>query len=169
MKKQEIIEIYKESFEEYPPFDLKLFEFGMDYVEYLEEDGEVKSILFLLPCLLVREECEISAKYIFAAATKKSCRKMGYMEKLLDRVKRENEDFLFLRPANPDLINYYAKMGFETLKGIAGKEERVYIKPSPVLKDLSEGIPYKENEEFTLMYHWNKEISNDIGFIYSME
>ena len=169
MKKQEIIDIYKESFEESLQFEEKLFCKGLEFVEYLEDGGAVKSILFLLPCTLVTEKMQIPAKYIFAAATKSTDRKKGYMEKLLERVKNENEDLLFLRPASKRLEEYYGRVGFKSFVGTSS-ETNVKIKPSEIMEYLSEGITEEQGREFVLMYSYKNEIDIDkVSFIYSME
>lgn len=169
MKKQEIIDIYKEAFEESIPFEEKLFGEGFKYVEYLEDGGAVKSILFLLPCTLVTERCEIPAKYIFAAATKSTDRKKGYMEKLLERIKNENNEFLFLRPASKGLEEYYKKIGFKSFLGTSS-DACAEIKPSNIMDYLANGITEEKGKEFVLMYSCKNEINIDkVKFIYSME
>ena len=169
MKRQEIIDIYKEAFEESLDFEEKLFGKGFPFVEYIEDGGAVKSILFLLPCTLVTKQGELPAKYIFAAATKFSQRKKGYMEKLLEKIKNENEEFLFLRPASKSLEEYYGKLGFKSFVGTSSDSD-IKIKPSPIMKSLSEGITEEQGKEFVLMYSYKNEIDIDkVSFIYSME
>ena len=169
MKKQEIINIYKEAFEEYLPFEEKLFGKALEYVEFLEDEGTAKSILFLLPCTLDTPKGEIPAKYIFAAATKATDRKKGYMEKLLERIKNENSEFLFLRPASQKLEEYYKKIGFQSFVGTSD-DEKFKIKPSYIMEYLSEGITEKQGSTFVLMYYYKNEIDiNKMSFIYSME
>ena len=169
MKKQEIIDIYKEAFEESLDFEEKLFGKGFPFVEYIEDRGAVKSILFLLPCTLVTKQGELPAKYIFAAATKSSQRKKGYMEKLLEKIKTENEEFLFLRPASKSLEEYYGKLGFKSFVGTSSDLE-LKIKPSPIIEYLSEGITEKQGREFVLMYSYKEDVDVDkVNFIYSME
>ena len=169
MTKQEIIDIYKESFEESLQYEEKLFGKGIRFAECLEDEGAVKSILFLLPCTLITETDKISAKYIFAAATKSDCRKKGYMAKLLERIKKENDEFLFLRPANEKLQEYYEKIGFETLVGTSS-DFPIKIIPSDIMEYLSEGITEEQGKEFVLMYYCKNEMDiNRVNFIYSME
>ncbi len=169
MKKQEIIDIYKESFEESIPFEERLFDKGIQYAECLEDGGALKSILFLLPCTLMIEDSEIPAKYIFAAATKFDSRKKGYMEKLLEKIKSENDEFLFLRPANENLQKYYKKIGFKSFVGTSS-DYPIKIAPSNIMGYLSEGITEEQGKEFVLMYYSKNTIDIDkINFIYSME
>jgi predicted acetyltransferase len=169
MKKQEIIDIYKESFEESVIFEERLFDKGIQYAEYLEDEGAVKSILFLLPCTIITKGTEIPAKYIFAAATKSDSRKKGYMEKLLEKIKIENNEFLFLRPANENLQKYYTKIGFKSIVGTSSNCS-IKIAPSNIMRYLSDGITEEPGKEFVLMYYSKNNIEIDkINFIYSME
>mgnify|MGYP003295842940 CR=1 FL=1 len=169
MKKQEIIDIYKESFEESVPFEEKLFDKGIEYAECLEDGGAVKSILFLLPCTVITKDNEIPAKYIFAAATKANSRKKGYMEKLLERIKSENNEFLFLRPANEKLQKYYEKFGFKSFVGTSSECPKKIV-PSNIMEYLSNGFTEEQGKDFVLMYYSKTKVDIDkINFIYSME
>lgn len=80
---------------------------------YIEENGEVLSSLFLIPC----EIENYKGLYVYCAMTKETHRGKGLMEKLLkeaDQVKSQNNlDFLILVPASESLFNYYSKFGYE--------------------------------------------------------
>lgn len=82
------------------------------------ENGEIVSMLFLIPAEIAIEEKIYPAYYIYAAATKQIYRKQGIMSALLDfsaeYAKNNNIDFLFLHPANDELYNFYEKNGFQT-------------------------------------------------------
>lgn len=58
-----------------------------------------------------------SIKYIYACATHPDFQSQGIMKKLLDTIYedacRENFAGIFLHAANPDLANYYQKLGFD--------------------------------------------------------
>ena len=147
-------------------FEDRLFEECFNYCRYLERDGKVVSLLFLLPCKTGKENCF----YLFAAATKMSERKKGYMSKLINDILKETDTPIFLRPANDALINYYGKLGFNLTRGTKQKNEPCIV-PQAEFEALIKSFDFKEtNETYPLMYSNNKKIDfRNINFVYTME
>ena len=98
------------------------------------ENGEVRSVLYLLDCHLQSGGTLYDGYYLYAAATKPQYRRRGLMRALIEEAKtymRETKkDFIALVPANTPLYHYYHTFGFEpclyrwsgTLTG-SGKQE----------------------------------------------
>ena len=152
--------------EEDNTFENALFYHCKDCLKYLVKNGEVVTILFLLPCEINKNKCY----YLFAAATKEEERKKGYMTELLNSILKENEYQIFLRPANEGLIGYYEKFGFTKTLGVK-KEKNPYIRPIGEFEKLVKAFDFKESdEEYPLMYLKNRAPSLEYaGFIHTME
>jgi ribosomal protein S18 acetylase RimI-like enzyme len=90
-----------------------------------EEGGRLVSMLFLLPCALVRKSLRLPAEYVYAVATLPEYRGRGCAAALTRHAaalaKAEGKSALCLRPADEGLYGYYAKLGF--VKAFA-KQER---------------------------------------------
>lgn len=142
----EIREIYKEAFGESGKFDDLFFEKFGSAAKTLKADGKIVSVLFLLPCFINGKKIY----YIYAAATKKTERKKGYMGKLLETVKAEIKEPLFLKPAKTSLIAFYEKAGFKLKKGV-NKNGDIKITVSKEHEMLS-ALCSVESEEFNLMF-----------------
>ena len=82
------------------------------------ENGEVRSVLYLLDCHLQAGSRTYDGYYLYAAATKPQYRRRGLMRLLIEEAKdymRETKkDFIALVPANAPLYQYYHTFGFET-------------------------------------------------------
>lgn len=105
-------------------------------------DSSPVSVLYALPEKILSDGKEFNALYIYAAATKKSFERRGYMTKLLEYAgqfgKERNYDYLFLVPASKALEKYYTKRGFYP----AFKEFRVNYSS----KEASFASKYKKYE-----------------------
>ncbi|MGN0569411.1 MAG: GNAT family N-acetyltransferase [Candidatus Fimenecus sp.] len=79
----------------------------------IQQNGEIVSSLFLLPCKIGGYE----GKCVYCAMTSPEYRGKGYMKSLLDfsytHCKDNGFDFLILIPAEKSLFDYYGKCGFE--------------------------------------------------------
>lgn len=79
----------------------------------LEEKGEIRSMLYLTPERMRMGNCERDSAYIVGVATKRECRRRGYMAALLkaafELLHAEKMPFVFLMPASPDI---YRPFGF---------------------------------------------------------
>ena len=157
--------IYLSRFSDDGVFSKYLFEKCSENIEYIEEDGEIVSFLFLLPCVIEGE----NAKYIFAAATKEECEGKGYMSELLKRVIKK-ENLLFLRPANEKLIAFYERFGFKLITATAKDNSFPNLKPQESFLSLAQQIEPDEDSEYPFMYLSKKDIEFDkIYFQYSMD
>ena len=77
----------------------------------LFEGETLASMLFLVDCTY----CNKQGYYIYAVATDENFRNKGYSTSLLHYAKELNENFLWLIPANDNLISFYQKRGFSVL------------------------------------------------------
>ena len=82
------------------------------------ENGEVKSVLYLLDCRLQAGEQLFEGYYLYAAATKPQYRGKGLMRSLIEEAKafmhETQKDFIVLVPASKSLYAYYERFGFAT-------------------------------------------------------
>lgn len=169
MKETVCREIYREAFHDPDnTFEDLLFNNCSRYIAEISENEIPVSMLFALPCLLKLGKAEREAVYIYAAATAQSHRGIGYMGKLIEKVKKANR-LIFLRPAEKSLVDYYARFGFKTVTAKANGGETAII-PAGGYKSLTDCIGADNSgEEFTLMYYSEKEEFVDlIGFPFSM-
>ena len=146
MKKE--LELYRQSFGEDPDFEELLFK---NSPVTLQVDGETVSQLFLLPCNIKSGEALFSAYYVFALCTDEKHRKKGYMERLLNRVIRESDRPLILRPSNEKLIGYYEKFGFKSFMAQDCKDRGLSVEPVGSFIPLTESEGKTNEGEFTAM------------------
>lgn len=103
-----------DSAEDIAAFIAMAFEDG--YVLVADDNGEIVSMLFLLPQLLVFPAGVRSVGYIYAGATAAHRRGEGLYRRLLRFAarcgKKEQLSGLFLRPADEALAKSYRRMGF---------------------------------------------------------
>lgn len=82
------------------------------------EQGEIRSVLYLLDCRLQAGKRQYNGYYLYAAATKPPYRGKGLMRSLIEEAKsymhESNKDFIVLVPASEPLYGYYEKFGFAT-------------------------------------------------------
>lgn len=168
--KNNCLELYTEAFgTEDSEFRTALFDKCFKYCKFLKQNGEIVSMLFLLPCELKSATDTLNINYIYAAATLKSQRGKGYMSKLIENVKA-NGELLFLRPANDGLIEFYKKLGFQVVQ--AQKSDTLpAIFPKDSFADLTELFPEEPAfQNYTAMYYSPKDKKFDnLNFIYTME
>ena len=147
MNKEEVRRIYTEAFGECPTFDKEFFAAFSENCETYEENGKTVSILFKLPCKMG----ERTVYYIYAAATDRAKRRMGYMCRLLKRVQKQTSAPLFLCPANAELVRVYEKAGFKTAGGVSENGD-IKIVPTKKQRELS-ALCEKVPDRFTLMFY----------------
>ncbi|MGI6279115.1 MAG: GNAT family N-acetyltransferase [Acutalibacteraceae bacterium] len=162
--------IYRQSFgTDEPDFENQLFECCASKIKYYEVDGRPVSFLFALPCRIVNNGNNFAATYIFAAATAREYRKMGYMSALLEKVKLKADGILILRPANAPLIDYYKKSGFIPFTATDTKKEGLYLEPLAEFKTLIDKTKAATcNGEFTAMAYNSPINLENLYFPYSM-
>lgn len=159
--------IYREAFNDDDTyFENLLFENCCEYLKIIEENGIPVSMYFALPCLFKCGDSVRKAVYFYAAATDKKHRGRGYMGKLIDELKN-NENLIFLRPGEESLIDYYKKFGFNTTDCINDCNDAEIISTDG-FKKLTDKIKIDFNyEKFILMYFSKSKISK-IKFPFSM-
>lgn len=117
--REDLVRLWKDVFgdsEEYIRLILPYLPFFDCYA--VVEEGTVVSAFYLLPCEIKKGEKIYKGRYLYAAATDKSSRKMGYMGSLINEAINELKseiDFISLVPANEGLYTYYARFGFESV------------------------------------------------------
>ncbi|MGN1081384.1 MAG: GNAT family N-acetyltransferase [Acutalibacteraceae bacterium] len=122
--------------------------------------GNIVSALHLIPVSLGCEKEKYSARYIFAAATKKEFRGKGYMSELIKeaikRSKESNEDFVFLILGEESLNGYYSRFGFQSVSSkketvvlpAAGKAEKADVSELKARLDAAGGLHVIYGESF---------------------
>lgn len=84
-------------------------------------NGNIVSTISLMPMKFINEEngITLSGWYMFGVATKSGFEGKGYASSLISHaiseLQRNGYDFIFERPANQALINFYLKFGFTKL------------------------------------------------------
>lgn len=169
MKEEICRKIYRETFEDEDiTFEDLLFKHCFKYCKFFEENGRPVSMFFALPCVLKKGDFERKAIYIYAAATDKNYRGKGYMGRLIEESKK-NEELIFLRPAEDSLIDYYARFDFYVTESNNIDYEYEII-PIGGFKELCGKITEDTSrEKFNLMYFSKTDLKfNNIKFLYSM-
>ena len=163
-KKDRLKEIYHQAFAYTDNiFEDALFQKCSDYCEYLEKDGRIVSMCFALPCLIDGRK----AKYIFAVTTPQEFRGKGYAKELINRIKKQDDSILILRPVNDGLIEFYKNMGFIPFTA-SNENGEILVKPLAEYKELAEENK-EDSGEFTAMYYSEDEYDFDgLYFPYSM-
>lgn len=165
----ECLEIYKEAFGDDGEFSKNLFENFFEYCKFDKTDGKISSMFFLLPCELVMNGKSFEAKYLFAAATKKEFRGRGFMSALIEKTLGQTEDFVFLKPSDDSLIEFYSRCGFETVTAVRRSVGDTYIRPADNFCSLA-GDSEEDDGEYILMYRKNSKLNpKRIAFNLTME
>lgn len=163
------IEIYNKTFNDEKEFTERLFSKCHKYCRGLKEINEIVSMLFLLPVTLNYEGNKVKAKYLYAAATDSRYRNRGYMRRLIDWVFEEDSSPIFLKPADESLIEFYKKLGFETVTATKAENSDVCLIPENEFAEISSDCNYLD-ENYTLMYHAKDKLDLDgISFPFTME
>lgn len=143
--------LYIEAFGDDGEFTRRLFDEFFDCCYYIKEEETVAAMLFLLPCELVNGDTRHAARYLFAAATARSHRSRGYMTRLIKKVLSENDDFIFLKPADDGLISFYSERGFVSIPAVRSASGRCRIEVGDKFLRLAQGAR-ADGSEYTLMY-----------------
>ncbi len=113
----------------------------------LEQDGEARSMAFVIPATLMYKGESRPVWYIYAAVTAVEHRGQGLFGRLLEEIacvaRVEGVWGMFLRPANSSLFTYYTRLGFTTAFSVEHFEYKA--------KNL-----YSDDEELT----WQKVTSH---------
>lgn len=171
-KENECRLIYKQAFkDEDTEFEDLLFEYCFPDCKTLVKEGKTASMLFALQCDVQTQEEKLKAAYIYAVATPEALRGKGYASELIEELKAEDYDILFLRPANSSLIEFYKRLGFKEIKTDNKSPKAPKVIPTSGFKSLISATDLVDTDgDFELMYYskCNKELQK-LYFIYSME
>ena len=169
----ECLKIYCEAFgDDEPDFTELLFKNCFGNCVYKKTEKGIASMFFALECEIETKTNVIPAIYIYAAATRKDLRGLGFMSQLLEEYKSKTDEnsVLFLRPANEGLIKFYKNLGFRESCGVNNNLALPKVNPVGSFAKITEDIKTGDGEKFTLMYFSKSKIDIDnLQFIYSME
>ena len=123
----EIKEIWKECFgdeDAYIEHYLKE-RFTQENMLVMYQDGKMVSMASFLPTHLVMDGAEQPARYVYAVATRRAYRCLGYAGRILDYAAEKYEEPLILQPADEEVKDYYKEKGF--WEAFATKESRISL------------------------------------------
>ncbi len=98
--------------------------FTEDNMLVITVQGRPVSMISLLPAYLHCGQGRVRARYVYAVATKKKYRRLGYAGKLLREGYERIAEPFFLEPADAHLAAYYKKNGFFHAFGIREYEPK---------------------------------------------
>lgn len=152
MNEKECREIYREAFKD-PDTSFEDLLFGLcgQCCRFEMCGDKTAAILFALPCRIMCGEKSTDAFYVFAAATKREYRKMGYMSRLIESLKAEGVP-LFLKPADTGLIKFYEKLGFTVFTARRTEPADCSALPEGGFKELCRNFKDTNTESYTAMY-----------------
>ncbi|MGN0161478.1 MAG: GNAT family N-acetyltransferase [Lachnospiraceae bacterium] len=178
-----LVSLWEESFhEEY--FAKKFFAELVNQKKTLvyREDGQVVSMLNMIPCRYVSGEGEkvspkalshdgnvdIRGAYLYALATRKEYRNRGIMSKLIREAVVQGEklgcSFLYLMPADGKLYHFYEQFDFNVKAYAAERENlffdekiREYVFEELSTEDDNRDCPEDANEMLKRFFENNKE------------
>lgn len=157
--KEACIRLYDNAFHD-GPFTIKLFDLCFENVKTLRIDGETVAMCFLLPCEIGGK----TSQYIYGFTVKEKHRGKGYGKELMEKIKKETDDILILRPADSSLIDYYKNLGFCE---IAASNEKGDIKVIPRDSFKTLGVKDKKGD-YTAMYYSGEQLNGTLYFPYTM-
>lgn len=170
MNEKECREIYREAFKD-PDTSFEDLLFGLcgQYCRFEMCGDKTAAILFALPCRIMCGEKSTDAFYVFAAATKREYRKMGYMSRLIESLKAEGVP-LFLKPADTGLIKFYEKLGFTVFTARRTEPADCSALPEGGFKELCRNFKDTNTESYTAMYLGPDNLKpENMYFPYTME
>lgn len=170
MNEKECREIYREAFKD-PDTSFEDLLFGLcgQYCRFEMCGDKTAAILFALPCRIMCGEKSTDAFYVFAAATKREYRKMGYMSRLIESLKAEGVP-LFLKPADTGLIKFYEKLGFTVFTARRTEPADCSALPEGGFKELCRNFKDANIESYTAMYLGPDNLKpENMYFPYTME
>ena len=170
MNENECREIYREAFND-PDTSFENLLFGLcgQYCRFEMCGDKTAAILFALPCRIMCGEKSTDAFYVFAAATKREYRKMGYMSRLIESLKAEGVP-LFLKPADSGLIKFYEKLGFTVFTARRTEPADCSALPDGGFKELCRNFKDTNTESYIAMYFGPDNLKpENMYFPYTME
>lgn len=132
--KDAVISLWQEAFGDKSEEISVFLDFFNENLLVFEEDGQIVSMLTLI-------KTEIDGKkgrYIYAVATDKRFRGMGYASRLIEFAKQfiseNDEKFLVLVPRNKPLFDFYKRQGFCELSCAETIKKKISFKENTDLK-----------------------------------
>lgn len=129
-----VVSIWQEAFGDSEALVSEFLDLFGKYMLVVEFEKKVVSMATFFP-VKANGKC---GRYIYAVATDKNYRKMGFAGALLEYAKQGvkgcKEDFLVILPQNNELFGFYKKFGFSELKCVK------YIDKTPLCNKKSEII-----------------------------
>lgn len=133
-----------------------------------ESSGAVVSVISLMPMNFVNdiEMLQLKGWYMFGVATKSGFEGKGYASTLISHaiseLQRNGYDFIFERPANQELINFYLKFGFTklikkqrySLQHIQTLKITPYNTPQRDIETISDQILTGIRDDFKTRFEW---------------
>ena len=133
-----------------------------------ECSGAVVSVISLMPMKFINEEngITLSGWYMFGVATKSGFEGKGYASSLISHaiseLQRNGYDFIFERPVNQELINFYLKFGFTELikkqkysfQHIQTLKITPYNTPQRDIETISDQILTEIRDDFKTRFEW---------------
>lgn len=133
-----------------------------------ECSGAVVSVISLMPMNFVNdiEMLQLKGWYMFGVATKSGFEGKGYASTLISHaiseLQRNGYDFIFERPANQELINFYLKFGFTklikkqrySLRHIQTLKITPYNTPQRDIETISDQILTEIRDDFKTRFEW---------------
>lgn len=133
-----------------------------------ECSGAVVSVISLMPMNFVNdiEMLQLKGWYMFGVATKSGFEGKGYASSLISHtiseLQRNGYDFIFERPANQELINFYLKFGFTklikkqrySLQHIQTLKITPYNTPQRDIETISDQILTEIRDDFKTRFEW---------------
>ena len=133
-----------------------------------ECSGAVVSVISLMPMNFVNdiEMLQLNGWYMFGVATKSGFEGKGYASSLISHaiseLQRNGYDFIFERPANQELINFYLKFGFTklikkqrySLQHIQTLKITPYNTPQRDIETISDQILTEIRDDFKTRFEW---------------
>lgn len=130
--------------------------------------GAVVSVISLMPMNFVNdvEMLQLKGWYMFGVATKSGFEGKGYASSLISHaiseLQRNGYDFIFERPANQELINFYLKFGFTklikkqrySLQHIQTLKITPYNTPQRDIETISDQILTEIRDDFKTRFEW---------------
>ncbi|MBQ7997711.1 MAG: GNAT family N-acetyltransferase [Bacteroidales bacterium] len=133
-----------------------------------ECSGAVVSVISLMPMNFVNdiEMLQLNGWYMFGVATKSGFEGKGYASSLISHaiseLQRNGYDFIFERPVNQELINFYLKFGFTELikkqkysfQHIQTLKITPYNTPQRDIETISDQILTEIRDDFKTRFEW---------------
>lgn len=115
-------------------------------------NGDIVSVLYLLPARATCGDESVSVRYLYAGATHPAHRGKGYYGELLQyaakMVNMVGETAIYLRPATTDLLSYYNRFGYVSGIALGERGEGYHFEPcSPFCELFAEDVSVQDFDQ----------------------